>query len=458
MCGIYGIIYKKNYTSSNIILQNTFHGLQQLVHRGKDGFGLSWVSKGFIHKTKQLGDISQYEYSQIITDDYSDIQSCIGHTRYSTSGNSHKTEQIQPLSSRIGNFQLIHNGNIPNVLGHDTHQIIVWIERYLKQGFSLYEALIQFIDEVPAAFCLLIQTPNELIICRDRYGIRPLCIAETTHSYIISSETVALPESVTTIKHILPGEIISCKETYQTIHIHLPKLYLKPHLCLFEMIYFAHEHSDLDGLSVTNFRKQLATTLAKQDIQNQDFLTSYPKDSICVVGIPSTGILYGQTYAKEMNLPYHQLIVRNKTVNTRSFITNTPEQRKHIANHKFHYLTNSIQGKHLVIIDDSIVRGNIMESIIRNCREQGAASIHIRIPSPPVIDICQLGISIRSQKELLVSPQESIEQIRKKLQCDSLHYLSLEKIQSLYPEYPFYAECFGKQLPIEIQQFLSKRI
>ena len=159
-----------------------------------------------------------------------------------------------------------------------------------------------------------------------------------------------------------------------------------------------------------------------------------------------------------LQLPYQQLIIRRSHLKTRSFITHTPEQRKQIADHKFYYEDQKIQGKHLILIDDSIVRGNIMESILTNCNRCGAASIHLRIPSPPVVDICQLGISIRSRQELLVSKGDTMKQIQEKLGCDSLQYLSLQEIKLLYPYYNFYAECFGKDLPPKIQRFLSKRI
>ena len=234
MCGIYGIIYKtKQTTNYQEIIKDTYTGLQQLVHRGKDGFGFSWVTThGKFYESKKFGELTRFQYSEIITYPMTQIQSCIGHTRYSTSGNSLNVKELQPLYSRIGNFQLIHNGNIPKISGHDTLWIIARIESYLQKGYSLSDSLIQFMNKVPAAFCLILQTTDKLYICRDRYGIRPLCIAETADSFIVSSETIALPDSVTTCKQVLPGEIICCHETLSTIYLYTNPSPIHSQLCL----------------------------------------------------------------------------------------------------------------------------------------------------------------------------------------------------------------------------------
>jgi amidophosphoribosyltransferase len=440
MCGIFAIFnnkYNKN-------LQELFYSLQRLQHRGKDGYGIVYFyDNSSLITTKGAGELNDN-----ILERMNNIQSksCMGHLRYSTSGSTIKNgllkrTELQPIRGfdeySEGPFYLAHNGNIPNIENHDT----TYIKNLLENNKNPMEnnknpmenKLIQLINEIPAAFSIIILTCNNVLYAvRDRFGIRPLCIGQHNNKYCISSESCAFGDNVNYLRDVKPGELIRIDEQgLHSLYIHEKS---QLNLCTFEILYFLNEKSYVDGLQIKNIRKNLGKILAnKEEILNKNI------NDYTVIGIPLTGILYGKAYAETLGINYQQLIHKNEKI-SRTFIILDELQRKKACNDKFFYDKNNIKDKKLIIIDDTIVRGNIIKAIIRNLKKCGALEIHVRIPAPPVIDICELGICIQNKEELIMN-NKTVEEVCKEIKADSLKYLKIEDLE--YFPNNSYNQCFS---------------
>lgn len=432
MCGIFGIYNKKSRNNMKKIIRY----LQNLQHRGKDGYGIATYNNKTFYENKYKGIIN---LDTTLFDFTKNIKMGIAHTRYTTSTKyiNGKQNAIQPLKKYINTdlTYLVHNGNIINIKTHDTYYLFNLINKY----FGTFEEKLKYlIDNVPAAYCLILIHNDCMYIVRDRFGIRPLCIGETKNSWFISSESCALPKN-SYWRDVKPGEIIKISENK------LETIYQHPHsqlsLCSFELYYFLSDESLVDGYYVKNIRKYLGYLLAKKEkLRNKNYT---------VVGIPQTGIAYGKEYAKHTKLNYEQLIYKNPKVG-RTFIL--PDQKSRIkeCNKKFIYEKDKLKNQKIIIVDDSIVRGNVIRSIINNLKQCGVKEIHIRIPSPPVIDICELGIAIKTKTELLAY-NRSILEMKKELQVDSLEYLYSNEI-NFFPKYT-YDQCFSGKISNEIKRW-----
>ena len=458
MCGIFAI-YSNNYSSNNIL--ELINGLKLLEHRGLDGYGISGILNDNIETTRKKDKISN-----INIEDFKKIyKSCLGHVRYSTSGKSllysdHIDIEQQPLDgycNDIKNYTLAHNGNIPNIPIHDTSYLNNLISSYdmssnlskIKINFILDDELdietklINIMTTIPASYSIVILMNNSLYVMRDRFGIRPLCLGEKNDNYYVASENYAFSfdENIKFIRDVYPGEILKINENGIKTIFKYKKSYIG--LCSFELLYFLNENSCVDGYYIKGLRENLGNTLACKD--NKYFNS---KDYI-VIGIPNSGIAYAKSYAKFLNLKYEQLITKADNIG-RSFIVINDEKRKETCKKKFIYNETDIYGKNIIIVDDSIVRGNVIKSIIENLQIFGAKEIHVRIPSPPVIDICELGICIQNKNELLMN-NNTIKNICKNLNINSLKYLELSDL-SLFP-INSYNQCFSGYIDPIIKNF-----
>ncbi len=423
-CGIFGIYSKDN----NIDYMKK--GLELLQHRGQESFGICFVDNNKIITKKYIG---------LVKDSYRDIVEksniSIGHVRYSTSGNSKKDkscvlEETQPLSGIKNNihFSIAHNGNIPKFINHDTKELVKFIENHSSNNFE--EILIDLIEKINAAFCLLIITRNAIYGLRDRYGIRPLCIGSYNDDYCISSESCAI-QHFNLIRDINAGEIIKLTRTgYKSIYLSNNKE--DSSLCSFEYIYFMKPLSVHNGKSIKNYRKELGLVLAEKE-------TIVEKDYI-VCGVPSSGLIYAESYSDKLNLNMYNIIEKNKLSN-RSFIESSQMKREDKCKHKFIFDKDKIRDKKIIIVDDSIVRGTVIKYIISKFKEYGAKEIHIRIPSPPVIDKCDFGIDIPTNTELLAY-NRSIDEIKNILNINSICYLTIEELNRVLPKNA-YKQYFG---------------
>jgi len=414
MCGILGIYSNKYIYNSELI-----NLLKNLQHRGKDAYGISFLYKKKLFVNKFKGKVKNIKKKNELL-----VYSCISQTKYTTSLKILNEKTIQPLISKNKFFSLVHNGNIPNLEIFDTQYLVNYIENSKYIYFE--DKLIDLINNVNVAYSIIILTKNNnLYALRDRYGIRPLCIGYKNKKYIISSESFIFKNNEY-IRDIKPGELVKINNNgIESLYIH-PKS--KIGICSLELIYLMNEKSITDNYSVYELRKKLSHKLAKKDIKNSK-LDSHLNNNI-VIGIPNTGIHYGKCYAQFLNLQYKQYIKKN--THERTFIHNDKNKIKKKCNKKFNY-SNYINGKNIIIVDDSIVRGNVIKSIIQNLKRIGAKQIHIRIPSPPVIDTCELGISIDNKKELIMNGK-NINELNNELGCNTIKYLDLKDLTNIFPK------------------------
>ena len=439
MCGIFAI-YNNNYSINNI--KDLIYYLKRLQHRGKDGYGMVYLEDNSLVTIKNNGEIKNDIHDRIL-DIYS--KSCIGHLRYSTSGNSiqngkvykHELQPLRGFSNDIGSFYIAHNGNIPNVKIHDS----TYIKNILEKDTDTFEnKLINVMNTIPAAFSIVILTNNnDMYLMRDRFGIRPLCFGRNNSKFYVSSESCSFNKNIRYLRDVYPGEIIKINNNgYKTIYKHNNS---KLNLCTFEILYFLNEESYVDGISIKNVRKNLGKVLANKEKMFKN------KEDYIVTGIPLTGILYGKSYAETLELEYKQLIYKNDNV-SRTFIILNDNDRKKACTDKFIYNQKEIEGKNVILVDDTIVRGNVIKCIIKNFKKYGAKEIHVRIPAPPVIDICELGISIQTKEELIMH-NKTIEQVCSEIGADSLVYLTPNELE-YFPKNS-YNQCFTGYINPEIK-------
>tara|TARA_X000000950_G_C13849316_1_gene633764 strand:- start:375 stop:1733 length:1359 start_codon:yes stop_codon:yes gene_type:complete len=432
-CGIYGI-YSKSY-NKNIII-DTICGLELLQHRGQEGCGLAYLDDNRKYNLSKGAGLVKDVFNKNNFKVNSNM--VIGHVRYSTSGqskikDSSVYDECQPLFGKcnLGSFYLAHNGNIPNLSIHDTQYIIQFLEKDISNTWR--QKLISLLETIPCAYCLLIITKDCIYALRDRFGIRPLCIGINEDKYCVTSETCAL-DKYNFLKNVNPGEIIQLSNSgVDSIYFSYKS---KLSICSFEFIYFLNINSICDNYAVKDVRSKLAIKLAqKETLSNiNDYI---------VVGIPESGIYYGKEYANYLNLNYSQFIKKNKKIN-RTFILPSDEERNNACLKKFIYDFENLKNKKLIIIDDSIVRGNIIRAVIKKLWECNVNEIHIRIPCAPVIDRCRLGIDIPNRNELLAY-NRSIEDIKNKLNINSIQYLTYNEMSDILPENSN-KECFGEKL------------
>ena len=429
MCGVHAAISKGR---TPLLPQTILDGLALLQHRGKDGYGIVWSCDGKCEVLKAPGLVSEATLSLKHADAY------LGHNRYSTSGGYMEMTEVslceqQPLRGEMNGepFWLVHNGNIPGIDGHDTQQILRQISSF--QTDNMESALISLVKLLPAAYSLIVLFRGTLYGVRDRFGVRPLCIGENEEAFFLSSETRGLGK-VPAVRNVSPGEVVRLGRTLESVYVD-PSAQLS--LCTFELLYFSHEDSILDGYHVKAVREKLANVMATKEAP--DIVSSAP----VVVGVPETGITLGQAYARTLGLDYAQLISTAPKA-TRTFIAKTSQDRRKGCLDKFVYNERELCGRDVVIVDDTIVRGTVISAIIERLNGIGVRKIHVRIPAPPVIDVCYMGIAIRSKDEL-IKHGRSIEQVREKIGANTLSYPSVEEVAQFVPK-KSYNHCFSGRL------------
>ena len=418
-CGLFGVYSVKTRHDT---IAGTVTGLGLLQHRGLDSCGVSFVENGNIVTRKDSGLVK--EVFRTIPD--VSTHSCIGHVRYPTSRANKDSQQgeCQPLSSHntaLGSFAVAHNGNIPFVEGHDTNYLVDFIK---AATFASWEqALTNMVETIPGVYCLLVLTESAIYVVRDRFGVRPLCIGLRENEFCASSESCALHK----FNHycdVRPGQIYILHKNGVKLVYTAPNV--TENICSFEYLYFLRPNSIVDNLNVRIVRRYLGALLALKDKEK------FAKKRYIVTGVPDSGISAGQGYAECLNLSYQQLIKRNLNAK-RTFIQPTVEQRKIASEGKFYYQKAELKGKKIIVVDDTIVRGTVMSVIVRQLKDCGVSEIHIRIPAPPVQDICMLGIDIPC-KEQLIKTGRSIEDIRIHFDVTSILYLEAGDLDYILPK------------------------
>lgn len=418
-CGVFGI-----YDKSSTIGTTIYEGLMALQHRGQEGAGIVVVHESQIDVVKGLGLVKE------ALQDVSFLEGHIGigHVRYSTTGIENPCD-VQPIvgESQWGAFAVAHNGNLTNarVLRRelelqgskftttmDSEVIVHLIQR--SNESTILGAIQQACRRLEGAFSLTIVTDTMLIGVRDFQGYRPLCIGRIPHGYVLASESCAI-EAIggIFIRDVRPGEIVIIdKNGICSVPYH-PKERTQ-NTCVFEYIYFAHPTSVIDGQSVLEARVAMGRQLAKE--------TQYEAD--IVMPIPNSGTLSAQGYAEESGIPYREGLVRNPKV-LRTFIEPNQISREEAVRKKFSIVPDVVQGKRIVLIDDSIVRGTTSRYIVSMLRQAGAKEIYLCLTSEPIRYPCYFGIDTSDAEELLAH-RYSIEEISQYIGVDRLYYLSHE--------------------------------
>jgi len=446
-CGIFGIYSK---TSNNDLSRLSYLGLHALQHRGQESAGICVNKNNKLKVHKGMGLVSNVFDSEILDDLTGDIG--IGHVRYSTTGSS-LLVNAQPLltNSIKGDLALAHNGNLKNgqelkenLEAHgsifhstlDTEVIAHLVARSFKD--NIIEALIQSLQQLRGAFSLVAMTNDTLIAARDPHGFRPLVLGKKGDDFVVASETCALDiVDYDFVREVRPGEVLIINENGVESRRYSEK---KPtSFCIFEYIYFARPDSVIDGKNVYLTRKEMGKQLAKEmDI-----------DADLVVPVPSSGVAAAQGYSLESNIPYADGILRNRYVG-RTFIQPTQKLRDLKVRMKLNPIKKILEGKDIILIDDSIVRGTTSKQIISRLRESGVNKIHMAIASPPVKYPCYYGLDTSRRKEL-IAREKSIEDIASYIGSDTLSYISLDGILSILKSdgNGYCTACFDSDYPTE---------
>lgn len=404
----------------------TFYGLYSLQHRGQQSAGIVVTDgKNFMEK-KNLGLVSE----SFKEDDFANLKGHIacGHVRYATSKN-YRFADIQPFSIRYAdhNFCLAYNGELLNagalrksleengsIFQTTSHAELIMhlLVRNMHLGFE--EGLIAALKQLTGAYCLLLMTEDSLVVARDPRGFQPLCLGMMGDSYIIASETCALDlMEASYLRDVEPGEVLVInKHGLKSIKPFAP---VKHSHCIFEFVYFARPDSDVFGRNVYLARKKQGETLAKENPGVRgDFVMSFPDSGT----YPALG------FSNESNIHFEMAMIRNHYVG-RTFIQPTQDMRDFAVRVKLNPVRNLVRGKEVIVVDDSIVRGTTINARVKHIRRAGAVKIHALIACPPCRYPCYYGVDFSTKGELIASAH-SVEEIRRILDLESLHYLSLE--------------------------------
>lgn len=453
-CGVFAI-----YDPEGDCARSTYYGLYALQHRGQESCGIAVNNNRDITYYKNMGLVNEVFNDEIINKLGGTM--AVGHVRYSTTGESLR-ENAQPLVLRYvkGNIAIAHNGNLINKpqlekwLSHDgaifqtttdTEMIAYTIAKHRLKYGSVEEAVKRSIRHLVGAFSLVVMSPQKLIACRDPWGFRPLCMGKKDKAIVFASETCALDTvGAEYVRDIEPGEIVVVKGG----EITSIKDYVntKPFTqCIFEYLYFARPDSVIDGQPANEARELAGAILAKR----------FPVDADVVIGVPDSGLNAAMGYSKESGIPYGIGFIKNKYIG-RSFIEPTQAMRENAVRIKLNVLKNTIAGKRVIMVDDSIVRGTTSKRIVALLRKFGAKEVHVRSSAPPFICPCYFGTDVPS-KDQLIATNRTIDEMCEMIGADSLAFLPVEDLKDIIPKAScgYCSGCFSGVYPLDTEQFLE---
>ena len=453
-CGVFGIF------GNSRAAELTYLGLYALQHRGQESAGIVTADKGSIHMHKGMGEVSEVFAKKEVIEKLTG-QSAIGHTRYSTTGAS-SLLNIQPflITNRSRYLALAHNGNLTNAYElkkrldsqgsifqttSDT-EIILHLATVSKKA-TRFERVSEALSKVRGAYSLVFLTEFSLIAARDPLGFRPLALGKYNRSWVVASETCAFDIiGAKYVRDIEPGEVLEI--TKDGLRSTFPRRPRRQAACIFEYIYFARPDSKIFGENVDKVRRRLGRQLAKES----------PVDADIVIGIPDSANTATLGFAEESGIPFEIGLIRNHYVG-RTFIDPEQKIRDLDVKVKFNPVKGVLNGRRVVVVDDSIVRGTTSKKLIKMIREAGAKEVHFRVSSPPIISPCFFGIDMPTREELIASHM-SVQQIEKYLEVDSLRYLSLKGMLSMpsLPDTSFCSGCFSGKYPIKVPPANGKEV
>lgn len=452
-CGVFGMYD----LDGNDVASTIYYGLFALQHRGQESCGIAVSDtcgpKGKVTVHKDMGLVNEVFTQDILDSMKGDIG--VGHVRYSTAGASTR-ENAQPLVLNYvkGTLGLAHNGNLINAndlrkeleytgaifqTTIDSEVIAYHIARERLNSKTVEEAVKLAAKKIKGAYALVVMSPRKLIGARDPFGFKPLCIGKRDNAYILASETCALDTlGAEYVRDVLPGEVVTItpeKGIVSDTSLCLPKG--QEARCIFEYIYFARPDSRIDGVGVYHSRIMAGRFLAIDS----------PVEADLVVGVPESGNAAALGYALESGIPYGKAFVKNGYVG-RTFIKPKQSNRESSVKIKLNVLREAVEGKRIIMIDDSIVRGTTSDRIVRMLREAGATEVHVRISSPPFLWPCYFGTDI-PEREQLIAYNRTIDQIREVIGADSLGYLEIPRLEEIADGLSICKGCFTGKYPIE---------
>ncbi len=422
-CGVFGVFGAPDAS------QLTYYGLHTLQHRGQEGAGIVSSDGKQLYQHRDRGLLAKVfadpaELKRLVGD------AAIGHVRYGTSGHN-SIANVQPFLFRFhdGDVALAHNGNLTNAVtlrrqledegavfqsDSDTEILIHLIRQHIKEGFI--PALKKSLNQVHGGFTYLLLQRDRLIAALDPNGIRPLCIGQLANgAYVVASETCALDIiNAKFVRDVQPGELIIIDR--DGLHIDHYTTDTKLAICSMEYIYFARPDSIIHGVTVHNARKEMGRRLAQE----------HPVDADIVIGVPNSSLSAASGYAEASGLPYEMGLIKSQYV-ARTFIQPTQALRERGVHLKLSAVRGVVNGKRVIVVDDSIVRGTTSKQIIKMLRDAGAKEVHMLIASPPFKFPCFYGIDISTRSELFAA-HYSVEEMRRQMGADSLSFLSVESL------------------------------
>ena len=450
-CGVFGMYD----LDGEDVASSIYYGLFALQHRGQESCGIAVSDTNGPRKVdllKGMGLVNEVFDHNNLSKLKGNIG--VGHCRYSTAGDSIPSN-AQPLVLNYvkGTLMMAHNGNLINAnelreeLAYtgaifqttiDSEVIAYHIARERIKVKTAQQAVVNAMKKIKGAYALVVSSPRKLIGARDPYGFKPLCIGKRDNAYILSSETCALDTiGAEFIRDVEPGEVVTIdKNGIQSDK----SMCLKPEeqaRCIFEYIYFARPDSYYDGMSVYHSRIMAGRFLAIDS----------PIEADVVVGVPESGNAAAMGYAMESGIPYGTAFVKNSYVG-RTFIKPQQKSRESSVRIKLNVLKEAVNGKRVIMIDDSIVRGTTSDRIVQMLKDAGATEVHVRISSPPFISECYFGTDVPC-KEQLIAYNRTIEDIRKVIGCDSLAYLGIDRLSELSGGKAICMGCFTGKYPME---------
>jgi amidophosphoribosyltransferase len=431
----------------------TYLGLYALQHRGQESAGIASSDGVQLHVHKSMGHVQEIFTPAVISK--LPGESAIGHTRYSTAGDTVLTN-AQPvvIDCNKGKLALGHNGNLTNAielrkkLEHrgsifqttsDTEVIVHLIAR--SNARNLSGAIADALNQVEGAYSLLLLTPDEIFAVRDPRGFRPLAIGRLNGSWVAASETCAFDLiDAEYVRDVEPGEMVRISRSGLESIRFAPE---KPNqFCVFEHVYFSRPDSVVFGKPVNETRERLGRLLAQE----------HPVEADIVVPVPDSGVPAAVGYAAESGIPFRMGLIRNHYVG-RTFIEPSQAIRDFGVKLKLNPIRRMIEGKRVILVDDSIVRGTTSRKIVRLVREAGATEVHVRISCPPTISPCYYGVDTPRREELIAA-NNSVEEIRQYLGADSLGYVSLPSLRAAVQDTKgnFCTSCYTGSYPTELVQ------
>lgn len=452
-CGVFGMYD----FDGNDVATSIYYGLFALQHRGQESCGIAVSDthgpKGKVLTHKDMGLMHEAFTPETLAGLKGDIG--VGHVRYSTAGSSTR-ENAQPLVLNYvkGTLGLAHNGNLINApelrkeleytgaifqTTIDSEVIAYHIARERLNTRNVEEAVAHAMKKIKGAYSLIVMSPRKLIGARDPFGFKPLCIGKRDNAYILASETCALDTiGAEFIRDVEPGEVVTIspeKGIESDKSMCLPQK--EQARCIFEYIYFARPDSIIDGVNVYHSRIQAGRFLAIDS----------PVEADIVTGVPESGNCAAMGYAMESGIPYGTAFVKNTYVG-RTFIKPKQKNRESSVQVKLNPIREVVEGKRVIMIDDSIVRGTTSDRIVKMLRDAGAKEVHVRVSSPPFLWPCYFGTDVPA-REQLIAYNRTIEEIRQIIGADSLGYLKVERLSELVNGLPICKGCFTGTYPME---------